>query len=285
MDELGVVGQPPIALSEVQGYVYMAKSRMARLADVVEDRELRQRLRQECQDFRKRFNRDYWMDDLEYCAMALDRHGKPFRVIASNPGHCLEAGLFYESQAAKVVSRLMSVDMFNGWGIRTLSSNMMAYNPMSYHNGTIWPHDNAIIARGFAAMDRPDLVEFLFNGLFEAARHMFYRRLPELFCGFRKEEGKEGDPPVRYAVACSPQAWAAAAMYSMIQSLLNITPDAQRKLLTIKTPRLPSVLNHLQINNLRVGQASVDLEFRRADKSVTVDVRNRQGELDIQISL
>jgi glycogen debranching enzyme len=285
MDELGVVAQPPLALSEVQGYIYMAKTRMAKLADVVEDRDLRQRLRQESQEFRKRFNKDFWMEDLEFCALALDRYGKQYRVIASNPGHCLEAGLFYENQAGKVISRLMAADMFNGWGIRTLSSNMVAYNPMSYHNGTVWPHDNAMIARGFAILNRPDLVEFIFNGLFEAARHVHYRRLPELFCGFRKEEGKEGDPPVRYAVACSPQAWAAASMYSIIQSLLNITPDAQRKILSIRAPRLPETLNMLQINNLRVGEAMVDLEFRRTNKSVTVDVRNRQGELDIQISI
>jgi glycogen debranching enzyme len=285
MDEHGIIAQPPIALSEVQGYVYMAKTRMAKLAEVVEDRELRQRLRQESHQFRKRFNKDFWMDDLEYCALALDRHGKPYRVIASNPGHCLEAGIFYETQANKVMSRLMAADMFNGWGIRTLSANMAAYNPMAYHNGTVWPHDNAIIARGFAMMNRPDLVEYIFNGLFEAARHVHYRRLPELFCGFRKEEGKEGDPPVRYVVACSPQAWSAASMYSLIQSLLNMMPDAQQKLLSIRDPHLPQGINMLQINGLRVGQAMVDLEFRKTDKSVTVDVRNRQGELDIQISL
>lgn len=285
MDELGVIAQPPLALSEVQGYVYLAKNRMARLADVMEDRDLRQRLRQEANELRKRFNKDFWMEDLEYCALALDRHGKQYRVITSNPGHCLETGLFYENHATKLIARLMAADMFNGWGIRTLSSNMVAYNPMSYHNGTVWPHDNALIARGFAMMNRPDLVEFIFNGLFEAARHTHYRRLPELFCGFRREEGKEGDPPVRYAVACSPQAWSAASMYSIIQSLLNMTPDAQRRVLSIRDPHLPEGLNMLQINNMRVGQAMVDLEFRRTNKSVTVDVRNRQGELDIQISI
>lgn len=285
MDEMGIVAQPPVALSEVQGYVYMAKIQMAKLAGVLEDRELRHRLQAEAQEFKKRFNKDFWMDDLEYCALALDRHGKPYRVISSNPGHCLESGLFYEAQANKVISRLMAADMFNGWGIRTLSSNMAAYNPMSYHNGTIWPHDNALIAKGFAAMNRLDLVEFLFNGLFEAARHVHYRRLPELFCGFRKEEGKEGDPPVRYPVACSPQAWSAASMYAIIQSMLNMNADAPKKVLTIRAPRLPQTLNMLQINGLRVGQATVDLEFRRTQKSVTVDVRNRQGELDIQVSL
>ncbi len=286
MDDLGVIGVPPIALSEVQGYVYMAKHRLGRLADIMDDRELRQKLRHECQDFRRRFNRDFWMDELEYCAIALDEAGKPFRVVSSNPGHCLETGIYYDGQAEKVMNRLMSADMFNGWGIRTLSSNTVAYNPMSYHNGSIWPHDNAMIARGFAAMNRSDLVERIFAGLFESARHMHYRRLPELFCGFRKEEGKEGDPPVRYAVACSPQAWAAASMYSLIQSMLNLNPDALRKSLSIRSPQLPPFISYLQINNLRVGQSVVDLDFRRSNNQVvTVDVRNRQGDLDILIAL
>jgi glycogen debranching enzyme len=285
MDEHGVVGVPPIALSEVQGYVYMAKRCMTRLADIMEDRNLRQRMRQECQDFRRRFNREFWMDELEYCALGLDEAGQQFRVISSNPGHCLETGIFYDNQAYKIINRLMSADMFNGWGIRTLSSNAVAYNPMSYHNGTVWPHDNAMIARGFALMGRSDLVERIFSGLFEAARHMHYQRLPELFCGFRKEEGKEGDPPVRYAVACSPQAWAAACMYSLIQSMLNLTPDSLRKTLSIRSPKLPVFINSLQINNLRVGQAIVDLEFRRTNQLVTVDVRNRHGDLDIVVAL
>ncbi|WP_303673817.1 amylo-alpha-1,6-glucosidase [Vampirovibrio chlorellavorus] len=285
MDEFGVIGQPPIALSEVQGYVYLAKTYMARLADYMENKELRQRLKQDCLEFRKRFNTHFWMDDLEYCALALNETGQPFRVITSNPGHCLETGLFYENHANQTVNRLMSADLFNGWGIRTLSSNTVAYNPMSYHNGSIWPHDNALIARGFARLNRPDLVERIFTGLFEAARHMYYRRLPELFCGFRKEDGKEGDPPVRYAVSCNPQAWASAAMYSIIQSMLNMRVDAPRKKLSIHSPRLPHYMSFLQINNLCVGKAMVDLEFRRNHQSVTVDVRNRKGELDITVQV
>lgn len=285
MDEFGVIGKPPIALSEVQGYVFMAKIVMARLADFMEDKALRHRLKMEAQDFRKKFNDDFWMPEMEFCALALNEEGKQFRVIATNPGHCLETGLFYDNHADQMMNRLMSADMFNGWGIRTLSSNTVAYNPMSYHNGSIWPHDNAMIARGFAVRNRPDLVERIFTGLFEAARHMHYRRLPELFCGFRKEDGKEGDPPVRYAVSCIPQAWAAASMYSIIQSMLNLKPDAPRKTLSIHSPNLPYYMSFLQINNLRVGDATVDLEFRRSNKTVMVDVRNRQGELDIIIQI
>jgi glycogen debranching enzyme len=287
MNSAGVVGVPPIALAEVQAYVYMAKQRLAKLADVMDDRALRQRMRYEAQEFRRRFNQDFWVDELEYCALGMDKDGGLFDVVSTNPGHGLEGSLFYEDKAEKLLERIMAPDMFNGWGIRTLSSKATAYNPMSYHNGTIWPHDNALIARGFAEMNRPDLVAKVFTGLFESARHMYYRRLPELFCGFRKEEGKEGDPPVRYAVACSPQAWAASAMYSLIQSMLNLIPDAANRTLRIKSPMLPPFLNLLQVNNLRVGDATVDLDFRRAHNSelVTVDIRNRQGELDIIITL
>ncbi len=285
MDELGVIGKPPIALSEVQGYVFLAKVLLGRLASFMDDKELAQRMKHEAQEFRTKFNQDFWMEDLEFCALALNEQGEPFRVISSNPGHCLESGIFKNGNADQVMNRLMSADMFNGWGIRTLSSNTVAYNPMSYHNGSIWPHDNAMIARGFAVRNRPDLVERIFTGLFEAARSLQYRRLPELFCGFRKEEGKDGDPPVRYAVSCIPQAWAAASMYSIIQSMLNIRPDAPRKMLSIRSPNLPPFMSYLQINNLRVGDAVVDLEFRRTAKSVTVDVRNRQGELDILVQI
>lgn len=285
MDEFGVIGKPPIALAEVQGYVYLAKIHLARLALFMEEHEMAQRLKQQAQAFKTSFNQKFWMPDLEYCALALNDESEPFRVIASNPGHCLETGLFSENHAQKVMNRLMSADMFNGWGIRTLSANTAAYNPMSYHNGTIWPHDNALIARGFAVMHRPDLVEKIFSGLFEAARHIQYRRLPELFCGFRKEDGKEGDPPVRYAVSCTPQAWSASSMFFIIQSLLNMRPDATRKQLFIRSPRLPNYMSFLQVNNLRVGEALVDLEFRRVGDSVTVDVHKRECNLEIAIHI
>ncbi len=285
MDENGVVAKPPIALSEVQGYVYLAKRRMAALADFLGDKGLRQRLRRECVDLRRRFARDFWVPSLDYFAIALDEHGKQCRVISSNPGHCLETGLLYEHQAEKVIQRLMSPEMFSGWGIRTLSANALAYNPMSYHNGSVWPHDNAMVARGMAAYGRSDLVEQVFSGLFASARHMYYKRLPELFCGFRREEGKEGDPPVRYAVACSPQAWAAASMYSLVQSMLNLNVNAQKKILSIKSPCLPVGINHLNIEHLRVGQATVDLEFRRAERGVMVHVKNRHGDLNIIVEV
>ncbi len=284
MYENGLQAEPPIALSEVQGYVYLAKRRMATLADLMNDKALKARLREENQAFKKKFNRDFWMDDLRFCAMGLDSQGKPLRVIASNPGHCLETGIFTSRHAYQVVSRLMAPDMFSGWGIRTLSSTMAAYNPMSYHNGSIWPHDNAMIAAGMASMHRTDLSEKIFSGLFDAARLMAYKRLPELFCGFSRDRGKM-DPPVRYPVACSPQAWAAASIYSLIQAMLHIVPDVPNNTLTITQPQLPHFMNRLRISNLHVGKATVDLEFRRTDKTVVVDVLNRSGKVDIIVKI
>jgi glycogen debranching enzyme len=161
---------------------------------------------------------------------------------------------------------------------------MVAYNPMSYHNGSVWPHDNALIAKGLSVVGRADLAERIFGGMFEAARLMFYKRLPELFCGFARDYNRS-DPPVKYPVACSPQAWAAASFYSMLQSLLSITPDLANNSIKITRPRLPEGINNLEIHNLRVGTTTFDLNFRRAEKTVVVDVHNRRGKLDVLVKL
>jgi glycogen debranching enzyme len=282
MYDNGIQAEPPIALSEVQGYVYLAKKGMASLAEQFGDKALKQRLHQECSALKTRFNQDFWLPDLSYVAMGLDNHGRPLKVVSSNPAHCLETGILTAVHAKHVVARLMKSDMFNGWGIRTLSSEMVAYNPMSYHNGTVWPHDNAIIAKGMADLGYKENTEKIFTGLYEAARLMAYKRLPELFCGFARDAGNT-DPPVRYAVACSPQAWAAASIFMLIQSMLNITPDLKNGSLKINQPVLPVWMNSLQILNLRVGSATVNLEFKRSGSTVLVDVLDRHGKLDVLI--
>lgn len=283
--QTGEIAQPPIALCEVQGYVYQARCHLAQLAEVMGQEELKHRLQNQNEDFRDRFNRDFWLSELDYCALGLDGHGQPLQVIASNPGHCLGSGILTDDHARKVARRLIGEDMFSGWGIRTLSSHETAFNPMSYHNGSVWPHDNAMIARGFARLGETEWVEQTLSGLFHAARHMFYKRLPELFCGFERSQGREGDPPVRYPVACIPQAWAAASMYSLIQSMLNFTPNAAKKTLSICSPKLPSWINVLHVNNLRVGEACIDLAFRRSQRTVTVDVKELSGELDVLVEI
>lgn len=280
----GVLADPPIALSEVQGYVYLAKRHLMALAEAMGQKGLKTRMKQEALTLKNRFNKDFWDPKLGFCALGLDSDGKPLRVIASNPGHCLETGILTAQHAKVTAKRLMQSDMFNGWGIRTLSSAMKAYNPMSYHNGSVWPHDNALIARGFAAMGQSDAVDQVFTGLFEAARQMSYRRLPELFCGFSRDADKS-DPPVRYPVACSPQAWAASSVFSLTQSLLNLSPELENRTLKIRRPKLPHWINRLRVRNLKVGNAVLDLEFKRAQQTVLVDVLDRQGKLDLLIEI
>jgi glycogen debranching enzyme len=281
----GRLAEPPIALAEVQGYVYLAKQNLAALAEWMGDKTLRVRLKKEAHALKKRFNQDFWLPELGFYALGLDADGAPLDVVASNIGHCLETGLLSAGRAKTVGQRLMMPDMFSGWGIRTLSAQMAAYNPISYHNGTIWPHDNAMIARGFARQGHPEWVDTVFTGLFEAARQMDYKRLPELFCGFERGEAGTGDPPVRYPVACSPQAWAASSVFSLTQSLLNLTPDLENHRLLIHRPKLPHWINRLRLKNFRVGQAVLDLEFRRTQHTVLVDVHHRQGRLDLLLEI
>jgi glycogen debranching enzyme len=277
----GLQAEPPIALVEVQGYVYHAKRTMAALCDLMGEKDLKIRLKSDNVTLRKRFNRDFWLPEMGFCPMGLDNNGHPLAVIASNPGHCLETGILSKSHAHRVAQRLMQADMFNGWGIRTLSSDMVAYNPMSYHNGSVWPHDNALIARGLRKVEHSQASERIFTGLFEAARLMQYKRLPELFCGFPRDSGT--DPPVRYPVACSPQAWSAAAVFSLIQTSLNLKPDLANNRLFITQPRLPSWINQLTFRRLRLGSKVLDIQFRRSADSVVVDVLNRKGHLDILV--
>ncbi len=284
MYENGLQAEPPIALVEVQGYVYLAKKCLSTLAELLGDKDLKNRLLRECKEFKVRFNRDFWQDDMKFAALGLDSQGSPLRVVSSNPGHCLETGIFTSDHARQTAIGLLNPDMFSGWGIRTLSSNAVAFNPMSYHNGSVWPHDNAIIARGFALSARQDYIEKVFTGLFEAARYMTYKRLPELFCGFPRNLAQT-DPPVRYPVACSPQAWSAAAGFSLIHSMLNIQPDLQNGILRIRNPKLPSWLNVLQIQHLRIADSVLDLEFRRAGENVMVNVQKRSGRMDVILKI
>jgi glycogen debranching enzyme len=285
----GKQAEVPLYLVEVQGYVYLAKYRMAQLAEVLGNTELHLRLLSDCQLLKDRFNRDFWVESLQFPALALDAKGKPLDVVSSNPGHCLETGILKEEYIQPTVDRLMASDMFNGWGIRTLSSKTLVYNPMSYHNGSVWPHDNAMIAKGLAAVGRHDEVDRVFTSLFDVGRLMTLRRIPELFCGFSRDAEKGGQPPVKYPVACSPQAWAAASMFSLLQSLLNINSkglgNGEQQALLIKNPRLPQWLNYILIRNLKVGKATLSLEFKRTEKTVLVNILERDGDLPIYLEI
>jgi len=278
----GSYAESPIALVEVQGYFYAAKIKLAELAGYIGENNLKLRLLKEAQEFKERFHRDFWMEDLQFYAMGLDKYGKQMKVISSNPGHCLETGIIDDYYANIVAEKFFTLNMFSGWGIRTLSNEIVSYNPMSYHNGTIWPHDNSIITYGLAKIGRMDLANRAATSLFEAARLMRYKRLPELFCGFSRVYNRQ-DPPVSYPVACKPQAWAAASIFLMIQAMFNIVPDAQSQELRIYNAIIPLWLDYLRIENIRVGNASADLEFRKTQKSHVIDVLDKRGKLDIII--
>ena len=266
----GRFAHPPIALVEVQGYVYMAKNEIADLYDRIGEVEYAQRLRAEAQALRMRFNRDFWLEDEGCYALALEAGGRPCRVMSSNPGQALWAGIADDAKAGRVVQRLMERDMFSGWGIRTLSYKERRYNPMGYHLGTVWPHDNSLIAAGFHRYGHVQEASRVFVGLLEAAMEFEDYRLPELFTGFAREEY---GVPVRYPVACHPQAWAAGSIPFLIETFLGLQPHAFEKRLVVARPFLPDFMNIAEIRHLRVGQASVDLRFER----------NHQGRLDTKV--
>lgn len=276
----GHLAQPPIALVEVQGYAYAAKLGMAGLFERAGDRDRGDRLRREAHRLRERFNRDFWMEEQGCYALALQAEGRPASVISSNPGQALWTGIAEPDKAQRTIRRLMAEDMFSGWGVRTLSSKERGYNPIGYHLGTVWPHDNAIIAAGCRRYGSDDAALRIFHGLFDAAFHFRAHQLPEVFCGFGRAEY---EIPINYPVACHPQAWASGAMPFLLTTLLGLAPDAFAKRLRIVRSLLPSFLDRLDLRNLEVGQARVDLHFQRSEQGIHVDVIKSNGELEVQV--
>lgn len=277
----GTLADPPIALCEVQSYVYRAWRLSAGLLRALGEPERATALERRADELRERFERDFWSEELGCYVLALQRGGRPCAVATSNAGQVLWGGIARPDRAARVVERLMRPDLFSGWGIRTLSSAATAFNPISYHLGSVWPHDNALILRGFRRYGHDAAALRLFDALFEAASGFRDHRLPELFCGYPREADEER--PVRYPVACVPQAWAAGAILDMLWALLGLGADALQGRLRIVRPRLPSWLTWLEVSDLWVGDARVDLRFeRRADGSVAASSRVRTGALRIE---
>ncbi|MDB5101633.1 MAG: amylo-alpha,6-glucosidase [Cyanobacteria bacterium RYN_339] len=264
----------PIALAEVQGYVYDAKRRLAGLARLMDDAALADVLEAQAATLKQRFNEAFWLEDEGYYAVALDGHKQPVRSKTSNPGHCLWSDLIAEDRVGQVIDTMLAPDMFNGWGIRTMASSSPNYNPISYHNGTVWPHDVSLIVRGMADRGRQDGVSTVFTGLFEASKHFEYQRLPELFCGFDRQS--RFAKPVPYPVACSPQAWAAGTPLHLLAAALGLAPDGANNVLRV-APVLPAWLGDVRLTGLRVGTGSVDLAFRRGPDGTTCEVLAADG--------
>lgn len=277
----GSLAMPPISLVEVQGYVYLAKQGIADLYERAGDLDTAARLRREAGDLRSRFNRDFWLSKKGTYALALQAGNKPAAVVSSNPGQALWSGIADAAKARKVVRHLMSPDMFGGWGVRTLSTRERRYNPIGYHLGTVWPHDNAIVVAGLRRYGFDEAAVKVTSRMVAAAGHFEHDRLPETFCGFSEQDYAD---PVRYPVACHPQAWAAGAVPFMLARLLGLTPCAFEKRLRIERPLLPAGVNILELHRLRVGQASVGLRFTRVSPGhVAVDVLGLHGDLRVEV--
>jgi len=274
----GRIAEPPIALSEVQGYVYLAKTRMADVYRVLGRIEDSHRLQDQADLLKLRFNEAFWMEDEKYFAAALDADKRQIRTVMSNPGHGLYCDIVDEEKAVALAKRLLAPDMFSGWGIRTMSKAAAAYNPMSYHNGSVWPHDNALIAAGLKRYGFARSTNRVATALFDAAIQADYLRLPELFCGFTR---RTPNRPVSYPVACSPQAWAAGSPFLMLQALLGISARAHENLLTVNKPHLPTWLNTVEVRNLAVGDSRISLVFRREGEITSFSLLSREGDVRV----
>lgn len=281
MYEDGTLAEGPIALCEVQGYAYDARLKAAEIADALGKHEKAKALRQQAAELKKKFLDKFWDEELGTFVIAIDGEKKPCRVQASNAGHALFSGIADKEHAKKMVPNLMSENMFSGWGIRTLGGSEVRYNPMSYHNGSVWPHDTAIIAYGMAQYGYDQEVHKLLKGLFEMSAYMEHQRLPELLCGFKKRK-KEG--PTAYPVACSPQSWAIGTVYMLLQACLGIKIVAKENAIYFFKPSLPDFLDELTITNLRVKDAVVVLQIRReVHGEVSVQVLHKDGNMKIEI--
>jgi glycogen debranching enzyme len=278
----GALARGSIALCEVQAYVYAAKSHAAALARALGDARLADRLAADAEALRIRFEEKFWMDDLGYYALALDGEKRPCRVITSNPGHALFCGIAAGERAARVAQRLMSSEMFCGWGIRTVGTAEARYNPMSYHNGSVWPHDNALVALGLARYGHMDEANRILTALFDASTHMELRRLPELFCGVRRKPQRS---PTAYPVACSPQAWASAAPFGLLTAALGLELEAHTQTVRFRHPRLPACLDEVELKHLRLGSSSLDVLLHRRGNGVAVSVIEKSGQASVEVLL
>jgi glycogen debranching enzyme len=274
----GALAEGPIALCEVQGYVYAAKRLAARAARRLGRHVFGDTLDAQATSLAERFENAFWCDEIETYALALDGRKRPCRVRTSNAGQVLFSGIAAPERAEAVMRGLMRPSFFSRWGIRTVAREESRYNPMSYHNGSVWPHDNSLIAAGFARYGHKSAIDRLFQGLFDAASYMDLRRLPELYCGFQRGRGRG---PTLYPVACSPQAWAAGTPFLLLQSSLGLEFNPDRNEILLHNPRLPPFLENLTLRNLRLGQSTVDLMIHRHADDVSLQVVRNAGHIRI----
>jgi glycogen debranching enzyme len=275
----GTLAEQPIALVEIQGYVYAAKCGMAELCDMRGDVEGANRLRAEAEALRERFNRDYWVEERDFFAFALDGSKRQVTTVTSNPGHALWSQIVDPSLARRMVPHFRRSDLLSGWGIRCVSESEAGYNPMGYHEGTVWPHDVSLLVAGLRRYGFDRDAQTIATQLYHAGQNYLYFRFPEVFSGLSRTHNPF---PVPYPVACSPQAWAAGTTLLLLQMFLGIFPDAGHGRVTL-APALPSWLSEVRVSNLRIGAATLDLRFMAHGEYSTAQVLSKSGSLDVMI--
>jgi glycogen debranching enzyme len=281
-DHAGRLASEPIALCEVQGYAYAAWAGAARLADALGLGPEAAGYAATAGRLRERFEEAFWCEEIGTYALALDGAKRPCRVRSSNAGQALFSGIAAPERAARVAATLMSAEGFSGWGIRTVAEGEPRYNPMSYHNGSVWPHDNGLIAMGFARYGLREPLQKLMTGLFGASQFMDLHRLPELFCGFPR---RHGEGPTSYPVACIPQAWAAATVYALVGAMLGISFEPRAERVHFERPLLPDWLDALRVLHLPVGRTRIDLLFRRHLRDVSLNVLHKEEGAEVVVTM
>ncbi|MCR4296571.1 MAG: amylo-alpha-1,6-glucosidase [Elusimicrobia bacterium] len=276
----GSLVRGPVALCEVQACVYDAYRAASVLAAALGRADRARDLDRMADALQARFETAFWSEKLGFYALALDGSKRTCAVRASNAGQCLFSGIARPDRAGRTASALLGPDFFTGWGVRTLAAGEARYNPMSYHNGSVWPHDNALIAAGLARYGFKSEASRLLQGLFDASQFMEQSRLPELFCGFKR---RPAEGPTHYPVACSPQAWASASVFMLIKSVLGLRVEAAKGRIIFDHPMLPSFLEELRFRDLRAGGGSADLLLRRHASDVSINVVSRRGPIEVVV--
>jgi glycogen debranching enzyme len=274
----GTLADGPIALVEVQGYVYAAKRRAAELATLLGEMARAEELMRQAHALQERFEQTFWCEELSSYALALDGQKHPCLVRASNAGHCRFTEIASGPHAARIAHTPMSQDLFSGWDIRTVGASAARYNPMSYHNGSVWPHDNALTSYGLSRYGQHEAALKVLSGLFAASIFVDLHRMPELFCGFPR---RLGEGPTLYPVACAPRSWAAASVFMLLQACMGLPIRGSPAQVSFSYPLLPPFLQEIRIKNLRVGQGAIDLLLQRRSDDVSISIDRRAGNLEI----
>ena len=278
----GRLAEGPIALAEVQGYVYAAKKLASWCADQLGFAERARQLDAEAAHLAERFEDAFWCEEIGTYALALDGDKQPCKVATSNAGQVLTSGIARGDRAERIAQQLMEPKFFSGWGVRTVAVDEARYNPMSYHNGSVWPHDNAMVATGLARYGDSRAATRIFQGMFDAATYMDLRRLPELFCGFPRFRGRG---PTLYPVACAPQAWSSGAFFAMLQASLGIEQDPFANVIRFRNPKLPAFLESVVLRGLKAGTGSVDLSVRRrGEDKISLQIIEARGNIEVTAS-